>query len=139
MIKELFISYSKFFLKTRKYSSIALFSGVFGAISETIAIFYLSEIIKIIEFKNSISFKEEGILNNNNIFFYLIIFLSFSIISASIYFISNKYTVKSKSKLERIIRKEITDLTLEIDWPYFIQLDQGEISKTSTKSFEINK
>ena len=129
MIKELFIGYSKFFVRTKEYSLVALFSGVFGAISETIAIFYLSEIIKVLEFKNSISFNEEGILNTS-IIFYLLIFLSFSIISASIYFISNKYTVKSKSKLERIIRKEITDLTLEIDWPYFIQLDQGEISKT---------
>ena len=43
---------------------------------------------------------------------------------------SNKYLVICKSKLERIIRQDITKSTLELDWPHFINLDQGEISKT---------
>ena len=29
-----------------------------------------------------------------------------------------------------IIRKDITKRILNLDWPYFINLDQGEISKT---------
>ena len=44
-------------------------------------------------------------------------------------FISNKYLVVCKSKLERLIRRDITERTLELDWPYFINIDQGEISK----------
>ncbi len=81
------------------------------------------------EFNNLNYFKEESFKDSYSIFFNLSIFLFFSILSASIYFLSNKYTVKSKSKLERIIRKEITELSLKINWPYFIKLDQGEISK----------
>ena len=64
MIKELFKGYSKFFVKTKKDSLIALLSGVIAAISETIAIFYLSEIIRFLEFNNISSF-EDGIINNN--------------------------------------------------------------------------
>ena len=127
MIKELISNYSVFIKKTKKESLIAISSGIIGAITETIAIYYLSKIIRNLEY-----IKINPQINNSsfNLITSLIIFLVFSIFSSIIYFISNKYLVVGKSRLERIIRKEITERTLAIDWPYFIKLDQGEISKT---------
>ena len=127
MIKELISSYFGFFKQTRKESLIAIFAGIFGAISETIAIYYLSGIIRNLEY---LKINEDVINDGTPLTKGLIIFLVFSIISSIIFFISNKYLVICKSKLERIIRKEITQMTLDLDWPYFIKLDQGEISKT---------
>ena len=127
MIKELISNYSVFIKKTKKESLIAISSGIIGAITETIAIYYLSKIIRNLEY-----IKINPEINNSSfdLITGLIIFLVFSIFSSIIYFISNKYLVVGKSRLERIIRKEITERTLAIDWPYFIKLDQGEISKT---------
>ena len=127
MIKELILSYFSFIKETRKESLIAISAGIIAAISETIAIYYLSEIIKSLEY-----FKINVDINSTNLNLSkeLFIFLIFSILASFIFFISNKYLVICKSKLERIIRKEITLRTLELDWPYFITLDNGEISKT---------
>ena len=126
MIKQLISSYYDFFKEIKKESIIAILAGIFGALTETIAIFYLSEIIGNLE-NSKISNTELslGINQEKGLF----IFLIFSIISSIIFFISNKYLVICKSKLERIIRRDITERILELDWPYFINLDQGEISK----------
>ncbi len=127
MIKELILSYFSFLKDTKKESSIAICAGIFGAITETIAIYYLSEIIRSLEyFKTNIDINS----SNLNLSKELFIFLIFSIFSSFIFFISNKYLVICKAKLERIIRKDITVRTMELDWPYFITLDNGEISKT---------
>ena len=126
MIKQLISSYYDFFKEIKKESIIAILAGIFGALTETIAIFYLSEIIGNLEnFKISNTELSFGINQEKGLF----IFLIFSIISSIIFFISNKYLVICKSKLERIIRRDITERILELDWPYFINLDQGEISK----------
>ena len=50
MIKELSSCYLVFFKDTKKESLIAIFSGIIGAITETIAIFFLSEVIKNLEY-----------------------------------------------------------------------------------------
>ena len=126
MIKQLISSYYDFFKEIKKESIIAILAGIFGALTETIAIYYLSEIIRNLEnFKISNTELSLGINQEKGLF----IFLIFSIISSIIFFISNKYLVICKSKLERIIRRDITERILELDWPYFINLDQGEISK----------
>ena len=125
MIKELSSCYFVFFKETKKESIIAIFTGIIGAITETIAIYFLSEVIKNLEYLR-ISDK----LLNINLAKGPFLFLVLSIISSIIFFISNKYLVICKSKLERIIRKDITQRIIELDWPYFINLDQGEISKT---------
>ena len=46
------------------------------------------------------------------------------------YFLSNKNIVKAKCKVERFIRQEITDLTLKIKWENYLQMSQGDISKS---------
>ena len=127
MIKQLISSYFEFFKDIKKESIIAIVTGIFGAISETIAIYYLSEIIRNLEYLKIIN---NDINTEMNLEKGIFIFLIFSIISSIIFFISNKYLVICKSKLERIIRRDITIRTLGLDWPYFINLDQGEISKT---------
>ena len=126
MIKQLISSYYGFLKETKKESIIAILTGIFGALTETIAIYYLSEIIRNLEtFKINNTELNIGINQEKGLF----IFLIFAIISSIIFFISNKYLVICKSKLERIIRKDITERILKLDWPYFINLDQGEISK----------
>ena len=127
MFKELISTYYGFFKQSKRDSLVAIFSGIFGAITETIAIYYLSGIIRNLEYLkiSKVFINEETTLTRE-----LSIFLIFSIISSIIFFISNKYLVICKSKLERIIRRDITKRTLELDWPFFINLDQGEISKT---------
>ena len=127
MIKELLSNYLSFINNTKKESFIAILAGILGAITETIAIYFLSEIIRDLEY-----LKINESINNGDINFAkeLFVFLIFSIISSFIFFISNKYLVICKSKLERNIRKDITKRILELEWPKFINLDQGEISKT---------
>ena len=43
---------------------------------------------------------------------------------------SNKNIVKAKCKIERYIRQEITNLTLNIKWEYYLKISQGDISKS---------
>ena len=126
MIRELVSNYLGFVKKTKKEAGIAISAGIIGAATETIAIYYLSEIIKNLEY---LKINGEIINDNINLSKGLFIFLFFSIVSSIIFFISNKYLVICKSKLERVIRKDITKMTLQLDWPQFINLDQGEISK----------
>ena len=126
MISELISNYCTFFKEVKKLSIIAIFAGIFAAITETIAIYYLSDIIRNLEF---FKISKETLNIDIDLAKGPLVFLIFSIISSILFFISNKYLVVCKSKLERIIRKEITKTTLELDWPYFINLDQGEISK----------
>ena len=127
MFKELISTYYGFFKQSKRDSIVAIFAGIFGAITETIAIYNLSGIIRNLEY---LKLSKEILYEETSLTRELSIFLIFSIISSIIFFISNKYLVICKSKLERIIRRDITKRTLEIDWPFFINLDQGEISKT---------
>ena len=127
MIKELIFSYFGFVKQIKKESLIAILAGIIAAGTETIAIYYLSEIIRNLEY---LRISEEITKSEIDLIRGLFTFLIFSIISSIIFFISNKYLVICKSKLERIIRQDITKSTLELDWPHFINLDQGEISKT---------
>ena len=85
MIKELILSYFSFIKETRKESLIAISAGIIAAISETIAIYYLSEIIKSLEY-----FKINVDINstNFNLSKELFIFLIFSILASFIFFIS---------------------------------------------------
>ena len=126
MIKELVLNYFGFIKLTKKEAVIAISAGIIGAITETVAIYSLAEIIRNLEYLKI----SDPVLNHNvNFIKGPFIFLIFSVISSIIFFISNKYLVICKSKLEMMIRKDITKRILNLDWPYFIHLDQGEISK----------
>ena len=130
MLKNIWKNYSRYIHVSKKESKLALISGIIGALSETFSIYLLANLISnfdknylIINFKflNEIYFSKE---------IYILFFLISAIISASLYYFSNKNIVKAKCLIERFVRDEITDLTLNIKWEYYLQISQGDISKS---------
>ena len=128
MLFTLWRNYSKYIDIAKKESLISVFCGIIGAFVETISIFYLSKIILVL---NTNNIKEINYLNiKSPIIGFTIIFIIFGLFSSYLYFISNKNIVKAKSRVERHIREEITDLTLNINWEYYVKLSQGDIAKS---------
>ena len=130
MLKNIWKNYSRYINISEKESKLAVISGIIGALSETFSIYLLANLITnldknylIINFKflNQIYFSKE---------IYILFFLISAIISASLYYFSNKNIVKAKCLIERFVREEITDLTLNIKWEYYLQISQGDISKS---------
>ena len=128
MFSILWRNYSEYIDISKKESRISVISGFIGAFIETVSIFYLSQIILEL---NTNSITENNYLSQNSpIIKFTIIFIIFALFSAYLYFLSNKNIIKAKSKVERYVRDEITDLTLNINWEYYIQLSQGDIAKS---------
>ena len=130
MIKNIWENYHRYINISSKQSKFALIFGIIGALSETFSIYLLANLISNLE-------KEDLIININllnQISFskeiYIFLFLISAILSASFYFLSNKNIVKAKCKIERFVREEITDLTLNIQWEYYLKISQGDISKS---------
>ena len=102
-------------------SSLTFSFGILGAFLETLSIYLLANLITNLDIeKSNFQFKylEIILLNKNTI---IIIFLLSAVFSALIYYFSNKYIIKAKCKIERFVREEITDLTLNIKWEYFLK------------------
>ena len=78
MINELVSNYLGFVKKTKKEAGIAISAGIIDAVTETIAIYYLSEIIKNLEY---LKINGEIINDNINLSKGLFIFLLFSILT----------------------------------------------------------
>ena len=130
MIKDLWKNYRRYLKYSKKESRLAIFFGIFGAFSETLSIYVLANLISNMTDKN-ISNKLLLFQSFNlSIGICLLIFFTTGILSASLYYLSNKNVVKAKTKIERFVRDEITSLTLEIKWEYFLKLSQGDISKS---------
>ena len=130
MLKNIWKSYCRYINISKKESRLAVIFGIIGALSETFSIYLLANLITnldknylIINFKflNQIYFSKE---------IYILFFLISAILSASLYYFSNKNIVKAKCLIERFVREEITDLTLNIKWEYYLQISQGDISKS---------
>ena len=130
MLKNIWKNYSRYINISKKESKLAVISGIIGALSETFSIYLLANLITnleqnylIINFKflNQIYFSKE---------IYILFFLISAILSASLYYFSNKNIVKAKCLVERFVREEITDLTLNIKWEYYLKISQGDISKS---------
>ena len=130
MLKNIWISYQRYIKVAKKESKLALIFGVIGALSETFSIYLLANLITNLDknkliininFLNKVSFSKE---------IYILFFLISAILSAFLYFLSNKNIVKAKCQIEKYVREEITDLTLNIKWEYYIQMSQGDISKS---------
>ena len=130
MIKQIWKIYYRYFKISFKESFFALFLGILGAFCETFSIYLLANLIT--NFTNSNTsinikyFEKFDISQDINIILFLII----GIFSAYIYYLSNKNIVNAKCKIERFIREEITNITLNIKWEYFLKLSQGDISKS---------
>lgn len=130
MIKNIFNNYKRYIRISKKESQIALFFGIFGALLETFSIYLLANLITNLNYENpSTSFNIFGsIYFNQNI--YILFFLISAVLSAFFYFLSNKNIVKAKCTIEQFVRKEITDLSLNIKWEYYLKMSQGDISKS---------
>lgn len=130
MIKDLWKNYRRYLKYSKKESRLAILFGIFGAFSETLSIYVLANLISNMTDKN---ISNELLLFqsfNLSIGICLLIFFTTGILSASLYYLSNKNVVKAKTKIERFVRDEITSLTLDIKWEYFLKLSQGDISKS---------
>ena len=130
MIKNIWRNYKRYIKVAGKESKLAIIFGVIGALSETFSIYLLANLITNLDKKNlfiSIKFLNQIVLSKE---IYIFLFLISAIFSAILYFISNKNIVKAKCKIEKFVRKEITNLSLNIQWEYYIQISQGDISKS---------
>ncbi len=130
MLKNIWRNYKRYLKITGKESKLAIIFGVIGALSETFSIYLLANLITNldkknlfinIKFLNQIEFTKE---------IYILFFLISAVLSAFLYFLSNKYIVKAKCLIEKFVREEITNLSLNIQWEYYIQMSQGDISKS---------
>ena len=130
MIKELWKNYSRYINLSKNESRLAILFGILGAFLETISIYYLTKLITIFDNNSSISKLKFISISNESNYDLAIIFIITAIFSSAAYFISNINIVKAKSIIERSIREEITKLTLNIKWEYYLKLSQGDISKS---------
>ena len=74
MFKELISTYYGFFKQSKRDSLVAIFAGIFGAITETIAIYYLSGIIRNLEYlKISKEIINEDISLSRELYIFLIL------------------------------------------------------------------
>ena len=130
MIKKIWKDYSRYLKVSRKESKLALSFGIIGALLETFSIYLLANLITNLGYKNSIivieGFNNFGLRKE----ICIIIFFLAALLSAISYFISNKNIIIAKCQIERFVREEITDLTLNIKWEYYLQISQGDISKS---------
>ena len=130
MIKQLWKNYNRYISVSKKESIYSLLLGIVGAFSETFSIFLLANLITELDNKNLTSNSNYIDLNFLEKEYIITIFLIFALFSALFYFLSNKNIVNAKCKVERFVRKEITELTLNIKWEYYLRLSQGDISKS---------
>ena len=130
MLKNIWVNYQRYIKVSIKESKLAIILGIIGALSETFSIYLLANLITNLDKNNLII----NIKFLNQIYFqkevYILFFLISAILSASFYFLSNKNIVKAKCIIEKFVREEITDLTLNIRWEYYLQISQGDISKS---------
>ena len=129
MIKKIWKDYSRYLKVSQKESNLALSFGIIGALLETFSIYLLANLITNLGYKNSIivieGFNKFGLRKE----ICIIIFFMSALLSAISYFISNKNIIIAKCQIERFVREEITDLTLNIKWEYYLKISQGDISK----------
>ena len=119
MVKQIWNNYYRYLNVSRKESFLAFAFGILGAFFETFSIYLLANLITNLDtekFYFQIKYLESIYFNKNII---IVIFLLSAIFSALIYYFSNKYIIAAKCKIERFVREEITDLTLNIRWEYF--------------------
>ena len=130
MLKDIWKNFSRYIKVSSKESKLALLLGVLGASLETFSIYLLANLITNLNSQKQIDniyFLSTLYISKN---IYVIIFILTAIFAAYFYYLSNKNIVKAKCLIERFIREEITDITLNIKWEYYLQISQGDISKS---------
>ena len=130
MIRQIWKNYFRYLKVSSKESYLAFSLGVLGAFLETASIYLLANLITNFNSENqkiSLGLIDKFFIPKG---IYIFIFLILAILSSYTYFIANKNIVKAKCKIEKFVREEITDLTLNIKWEYYLKLSQGDISKS---------
>ena len=127
MVREIWTNYKRYIKISKKESLLALIFGITAAFLETLAIYLLANLISSIEGNNENLNYLNTIFLDNQLY---ILFLISGISSIYLYFQTNKNIVKAKCKIERYVREEITDITINIQWEYYLKLSQGDISKS---------
>ena len=129
MIKKIWKDYSRYLKVSQRESNLALSFGIIGALLETFSIYLLANLITNLGYENSVivieGFNKFGLRKD----ICILIFFIAALLSAISYFISNKNIIIAKCQIERFVREEITDLTLNIKWEYYLKISQGDISK----------
>ena len=100
------------------------------AFLETFSIYLIANLITNLGYEEkiiSIKLLSLNYITKNN---YILLFLISAILAAFSYYLSNKNIVKAKCTIEKFVREEITNLTLNIRWEYYLQISQGDISKS---------
>ncbi len=130
MIRKIWKYYKRYIKIANLETKLALIFGLLGALLETVSIYLLANLITNID-NEKINL---DIFTLDSIYFskitYIYFFIFFALNASFLYFLSNKNIVKAKSKVERFIRSEITDLTLDIKWEFYLKMSQGDISKS---------
>ena len=114
MFRNIWNNYYRYYRVSNKESNLAIIFGIFGAFLETFSIYILANIITSLGYANNevnLKFLE---FSNINLEIFLIFIFS-AILSAYLYYLSNKNIIKVKCIIERFIRQEITDLTLKLN------------------------
>ena len=127
MVREIWSNYKRYIKISKKESLLALILGISAAFLETFAIYLLANLISSIDGKNENFNYLNTIFLNHQIY---ILFLITGILSIYLYFQTNKNIVNAKCKVERFVREEITDITINIKWEYYLKLSQGDIAKS---------
>ncbi len=129
MLKDIWNNYYRYFKLSKRESNLAILFGIFGALLETFSIYLLTKIITSLGYENnSLNIRLLEFSNLNKGIF--ITFIFSAIFAAWLYYLSNKNIIKAKCLIERFIRQEITDLTLKLEWEYYLKISQGDISKS---------
>ncbi len=129
MIKDIWENYYRYLNISSKESRFAILFGIIAAFLETFSIYLLANLITNLGYKsNNLNIRFLDLSNlTKEIYF---IFIISATLSAFIYYLSNKNIIRAKCIIEKFIRQEITDITLNIKWEYYLQLSQGDISKS---------
>ena len=129
MIKDIWENYYRYLNISSKESRFAILFGIIAAFLETFSIYLLANLITNLGYKsNNLNIRFLDLSNlTKEIYF---IFIISATLSAFIYYLSNKNIIRAKCIIEKYIRQEITDITLNIKWEYYLQLSQGDISKS---------
>ena len=114
-MRSIWKNFNRYIKISKKESLLALFFGIIGAFLETFSIFLLANLITNLDSNSSII--NIGLFNQNyqSREILIVIFFISSILSASFYYLSNKNIIKAKSCIEKFIREEITNITLNIN------------------------
>ena len=129
MIREIWENYFRYIKVSSKESKLAILYGIIGAFLETFSIYLLANLITNLGNKtNNINIRFLDLRNlTQEIYF---IFIISATLASLIYYLSNKNIIRAKCIVEKFIRQEITELTLNIKWEYYLQISQGDISKS---------